>query len=568
MLKSAENKPVLRSALFLFSFFCLTAFCHDARCLPGEKRTEIAQMAVWYVSPAGSAGNSGREGWENALDTIQAAVEAARGDGASEAAPAAVCVAEGIYAGAGGAVDIGGQNAESVIILYPGIHLYGGYAGTETDLSAPAGSADNTVVDGESARRCITALTPGAESVLIVDFVLRKGSGSEGGGVYAENARLLFKTCLFSDCSADFSGGAFYAAPDAQLHFENCHFQFNAAGNDGGAGAGADNASIAIENGIFNNNLASDDGGAVYLRSGASLSVSNSTFQENEAGNDGGALAGWNGAVSDFTDTAFFNNTGGGNGGALHMSSGANTCGLTGCLFRGNTGRGDGGAICFTGSGGSLTAENTFFDANTSGGYGGAVSVESDTASLLNCIFSGNQSWWEGGGLSCRYFEEAELVNCTFSGNVSDYAGGAVYSDDSGSLSAVNSVFLNSSPQTAEGGITITYSCADEALPGSGNLQMDPFFADAANGDFRLRTGSPCIDSGTALFHAETDCRGLPRPQGAGIDRGAFEMSSQEDSDILPADSDGDGLPDNREAEEGCDSEMDDAALWARLQQP
>lgn len=48
-------------------------------------------------------------------------------------------------------------------------------------------------------------------------------------------------------------------------------------------------------------------------------------------------------------------------------------------------------------------------------------------------------------------------------------------------------------------------------------------FEDASQGDFRLREGSPAIDAGSADFSPEVDIIGTARPQGSGVDVGAYE---------------------------------------------
>ena len=66
------------------------------------------------------------------------------------------------------------------------------------------------------------------------------------------------------------------------------------------------------------------------------------------------------------------------------------------------------------------------------------------------------------------------------------------------------------------------------AMPaGTGNIDSDPQFVDSAQNDYHLLAGSPCIDTGTPDDAPPTDFDGHDRPQGNGVDMGAFEYSGQ-----------------------------------------
>ncbi len=138
-----------------------------------------------------------------------------------------------------------------------------------------------------------------------------------------------------------------------------------------------------------------------------------------------------------------------------------------------------------------------------------------------------------GGGLYRRYgpwtrssSASPKLTNCI----VWDNVGGAIESD----RSEVN-------PE-------VTFSCVEgeSVFPGAGNINSDPLFDKGAvldferfvnvegirveipdfivePGNYHLKPGSPCIDSGTSDGAPTTDIEGNGRPCGAGVDMGAYE---------------------------------------------
>ena len=59
-----------------------------------------------------------------------------------------------------------------------------------------------------------------------------------------------------------------------------------------------------------------------------------------------------------------------------------------------------------------------------------------------------------------------------------------------------------------------------------GSAAADPLVLDAANGFFQLKTGSPCLDTGTSVS-LTTDYGGSPVPPGSGVDMGAYERFTQ-----------------------------------------
>ena len=87
-----------------------------------------------------------------------------------------------------------------------------------------------------------------------------------------------------------------------------------------------------------------------------------------------------------------------------------------------------------------------------------------------------------------------------------------------------------------------TYCCIqDWPGGGAGNIPFNPHFVDAENGDFHLRSWSPCVDAGDPFSAFSEE----PQPNGARVNMGAYGNTSEAASGS--PDTDDDGLPDEWE---------------------
>ncbi len=227
-----------------------------------------------------------------------------------------------------------------------------------------------------------------------------------------------------------------------------------------------------------------------------------------------------------------------------------------------------GGGLYNTGNG-SPRLVNCMFVGNEASTAGGGMANVSAHPFLINCVFSGNDGVWGGGGMYNR-FASPPMTGCTFYGNTTSLFGGGILSDDSHET-ITNSIFWQNVDSTGiessgqirvlVGEPVVEFSCIQGGwfgAGGTGNITMDPWFADPAAGDFRLSAGSPCIDAGSNFafilavvsIGVLVDGNGVPRfiddpatpDVGLGlgpiIDMGAYEFS------FAPADFDVSGQVD------------------------
>lgn len=225
----------------------------------------------------------------------------------------------------------------------------------------------------------------------------------------------------------------------------------------------------------------------------------------------------------------------------------------------GNNNSGGGGAMDNTSV--SLTIRNCVFSTNTAQLAGAIHNYNASSPTIINCVFSGNSATSAGGGAIYNMnLSNPVMINCIFSGNTGSL-GGAIYNNFNSSPVITNCVIygntagqggamynFSSNPiitntiiwdniAYSDGNGMFNYSSVpivsysdmqDGAAGGNGNISLDPLFTDAANGDYSLKSTSPCINAGTpdttGLQIGNSDIAGELRIAGTAIDMGAYEF--------------------------------------------
>ncbi len=259
------------------------------------------------------------------------------------------------------------------------------------------------------------------------------------------------------------------------------------SGSTGGGGILIEDASPVVEHCIIENCSAPAFGGGVSITGNASSAkVRNSTIRNNSANHSGGGLF-----LGDISSDAVVEN----------------------CIITGNT----------------ITCACDF------NGGGGGVNI-THRGKLVNCLVTYNSApnaLVGGGGVFCdwgNYYGSQGIIitGSTIANNTALEHGGTGYVINGGDFR--NCIIYgntdgNSGVSNTNGGYY--YSCCSDLLPmGGGNISGDPQFVNPPLGNFRLTSGSPCIDAGNNYFNtSSTDLDGNPRVAGV-VDMGAYEFGS------------------------------------------
>ncbi|NLN93711.1 MAG: DUF1565 domain-containing protein, partial [Candidatus Hydrogenedens sp.] len=348
-------------------------------------------------------------------------------------------------------------------------------------------------------------------------------TSSYGGAIYNSSSSPEMTNCNFTENNASSYGGAIYNTSSSP-EMTNCNFTKNNASNDGGALYNYNESSPAITNCNFTKNNASN-GGALYNYNESSPAITNCNFTENNASSYGGAIWNYNSSSPEITNCSFAANNAS-NGGALYNYNESSPA-ITNCIFTENSAI-DGGGM-YNRKNSSPVITDCIFTENNASWSGAIYNYDSSSPEITNCTFTENYATYFG--IICNSTSSSPVItNCTFTEN-NAIDGGTLYNSNSSPVITNCILWGNGSDEIQNdqnSSAKITFSCIEGGYEGEGNIDTDPLFVDAPHA-LQLRAASPCIDTGTTDGAPATDILGRSRPQGEGIDMGAYEGAVAEE---------------------------------------
>ncbi len=437
-----------------------------------------------------------------------------------------------------------------------------------TDPMNP-GVVSSTIIDGNYANSVVTFSGTESSDCVLRGFTITNGNALEGGGIYGNATQATIENNNITSNSAQYGGGLSNCNGTIQDNTisENYNVNYDNRPPYVGYGGGLFFCDGIILNNIITDNTANDGGGGLYKCNGT---IEKNTFTGNSAGLDGGGVDQCNGTIQNNTfsnNSARFGAGLGGCGGTIRNNIISNNVssysggGLSGCdgtiqnnIIKNNTAI---GTSYYEGYGGGLsscigTIQNNIIIGN-SAKYGGGLYQCGGVllpdcagcpptyidATIRNNIVTANSAHSEGGGLCyCR----GSIENNTIYGNTAGdsggglrYCGGTIRNciiwkntvgDSGNQLSGYSSDYC-AAP---------SYCCIQDWMGGGeGNIDADPCFADANNGDYHLKSQagrwaptsaswvkddvtSLCIDAGDPMFPIGPE----PFPNGGRVNMGAY----------------------------------------------
>lgn len=410
-------------------------------------------VSRFYVRANATGANNGSS-WADAFTHLQDALRACAQSGSE------IWVAAGTYMPDGGRIAPGGSFVagngirSETFNLPAGVAVYGGFAGTETELNQRSSqnvtilSGDLNADDGpdfanydDNSFHVVTASGVDATAVLDLFTVVGgnasgAGAAGTGGGLYAHSGSPTIRNCVFTLNTAVSGGGLSFEGFSEPLLDSN-QISLNAATSDAAGvkvrgNPGGPYAVPVFLHCIFSGNTAaaspSGSGGGLSLRA-CNAKVQYCLFQDNLAARGAGAIVSTEGTMS-FFGSNFLRNIASGpsgfcRGGGLWITNISNTV-VQNCVFQGNRATngvdGLGGGLAVSNDANSARLSNLIFAGNVADS-GGALSTANTGTDLRNITAASNVALQTGGGYHLAATSaNASPANCILWGN-SDSSG-------------------------------------------------------------------------------------------------------------------------------------------------
>jgi hypothetical protein len=429
---------------------------------------DLFDQDIIFVNDDATGNNSGIN-WRHAYTSFQTALETA-------SSGQQIWVAKGIYKPSKETDGTTDTPAEFAFQMVDGVEIFGGFSGTEADISArmdyKIGGANETILSGD----------------LNGDDIVT-GSGSNLSFSYrADNTYQVFQHpndyVLSSSTildgftikgahNTDNYGGGIMLRSGAEPSIQNCIFTENYA--RWGGGVGSYRGVINISNCVFAKNQATSQGGGIYNNSTTSLepaSISNSEFFGNKTVQGGGI---------------------------------------------------------YNYNGGEAQIENCLLYENYAT-KGGGITIAVSQASIINTTITDNVASSIGGGLSTYLTSDGSytLKNAIIWNNTAGSSGDEIKNEREFSFT------ISYSDIKESGGSGVSWD-ATIGVDGDNNIDFEPYFVGTnENPDhpYSIFGNSPCVDAGDNTANSQTyDIRGsgfdrkLDGTNGSAgtIDMGAYE---------------------------------------------
>ena len=359
------------------------------------------------------------------------------------------------------------------------------FKGKEITVKSENGEA-LTIIDceGHPDTRGFTFQNEETATAELDGFTIMNGNHSLGGGIYCDNASPTIKNCVI----------------DQNIAVKNGDF------TGYGGGVYGFNSEMKVMDCIISNNSSESYGSGVFFRGEVDYSVRKSYYQPTLTDcviseNRGTGLYCISQVSTTIKDSEILKNEGRGIVCTFFSLSGTH---VVNCLISENRG---GGIECAEYS--VLYVTDSYITQNTAEYGGGIYSSPTAVSHVSDCVIVANTAYKTGGGIEVHSsFGRASVVHCTITQNLADGRGGGVNAFLGGasfkmtdSIVWGNSSKLTPHPEFYVSGPSATVRRCnirggidgiDRGPDGDQHIfediiDVDPQFADANNGDFRLR---------------------------------------------------------------------------------